>query len=125
MFDVLVTSVPQLRAGRVRGLAVTSARRSPFAPDIPTMAESGVPGYAEAGSDLWFGIVAPAGVPKPVVDKLNAELIRVLRSTAMRERISGQFFDVWTSTPAEFQKVIESDYAKWGKIVRASGARVD
>ena len=125
MFDILVTSVPQIRAGRVRGLAVTSARRSPFAPDIPTMAESGVPGYAEAGSDLWFGIAAPAGLPQPVVDKLNGELIRVLRSTAMRERISGQFFDVWTSTPAEFQKVIESDYAKWGKIVRASGARVD
>ena len=125
MFDILVTSVPQIRAGRVRGLAVTSAKRSPFAPDVPTMAESGVPGYAEAGSDLWFGIVAPAGLPKPVVDKLNGELIRVLRSTAMRERISGQFFDVRTSTPAEFQKVIESDYAKWGKIVRASGARVD
>jgi tripartite-type tricarboxylate transporter receptor subunit TctC len=125
MFDILVTAVPQIRAGRVRGLAVTSARRSPFAPDIPTMRESGVPGYAEAGSDLWFGIVAPAGVPKPVVEKLNAELIRALRSTAMRERISGQFFDVWTSTPAEFQKVIESDHAKWGKIVRESGARVD
>jgi tripartite-type tricarboxylate transporter receptor subunit TctC len=125
MFDILVTSVPQIRAGRVRGLAVTSARRSPFAPDIPTMAESGLPGYAEAGSDLWFGIVAPVGLPKPVLDKLNGELIRVLRSPAMRERISGQYFDVWTSTPAEFQKVIESDYAKWGKIVRASGARVD
>jgi tripartite-type tricarboxylate transporter receptor subunit TctC len=125
MFDILVTSMPQIRAGRVRGLAVTSAKRSPFAPDIPTMAESGVPGYAEAGSNLWFGIVAPAGVPQPIVEKLNAELIRVLRSPAMRERISGQFFDVWTSTPAEFQKVIESDYAKWGKVVRASGARVD
>jgi tripartite-type tricarboxylate transporter receptor subunit TctC len=125
MFDILVTSMPQIRAGRVRGLAVTSAKRSPFAPDIPTMAESGVPGYAEAGSNLWFGIVAPARVPQPIVEKLNAELIRVLRSPAMRERISGQFFDVWTSTPAEFQKVIESDYAKWGKVVRASGARVD
>ncbi len=125
MFDILVTSLPQSRSGRVRALAVTSAKRSPFAPDIPTMAESGVPGYAEAGSDLWFGIVAPAGLPKPVVEKLNGELIRVLRSPAMRERISGQYFDVWTSSPAEFQKVIESDYAKWGKIVRASGARVD
>jgi tripartite-type tricarboxylate transporter receptor subunit TctC len=109
----------------VRALAVTSERRSPFAPDVPTMAESGVPGYAEAGSGLWMGIVAPAGLPKQVAEKLNGELIRVLRSPAMRERISGQYFDVWTSTPAEFQKVIESDYAKWGKIVRASGARVD
>jgi tripartite-type tricarboxylate transporter receptor subunit TctC len=125
MFDILVTSLPQMRAGRVRGLAVTSAKRSPFAPDVPTMAESGLAGYAEAGSDLWFGIVGPAGMPKPIVERLNAELIQVLRSPAMRERISAQFFDVWTSTPAEFQKVIESDYAKWGKVVRASGARVD
>jgi tripartite-type tricarboxylate transporter receptor subunit TctC len=89
------------------------------------MAESGVPGYAEAGADLWFGIVAPAGLPKPVLEKLNGELVRVLRSPAMRERIRAQFFDVWTSSPAEFQRVIESDHAKWGKIVRASGARVD
>jgi tripartite-type tricarboxylate transporter receptor subunit TctC len=125
MFDILVTSMPQIRAGRVRGLAVTSAKRSPFAPDVPTMNESGVRGYAEAGSDLWFGIVGPAGMPKPIVEKLNTELIRVLRSPAMRERISGQYFDVWTSTPAEFQKIIEADYAKWGKIVRASGARID
>jgi tripartite-type tricarboxylate transporter receptor subunit TctC len=125
MFDILVTAVPQVRVGRVRALAVTSAKRSPFAPDIPTMSESGVPGYAEAGADLWFGIVAPAGLPKPVVEKLNGELIRVLRSPAMRERISSQFFDVRTSTPAEFQKVIEADYEKWGKIVRASGASVD
>ena len=125
MFDILVTSMPQIRAGRVRGLAVTSAKRSPFAPDVPTMNESGVRGYAEAGSDLWFGIVGPAGMPKPIVEKLNTELIRVLRSPAMRERISGQYFDVWTSTPAEFQKIIEADHAKWGKIVRTSGARVD
>jgi len=125
MFDILNTSLPQIAAGRVRGLAVTSAKRSPFAPDVRTMAESGVPGYAEAGSDLWFGIVAPAGLPAPVVEKLNAELIQVLRSPAMRERIRAQFFDVWTSSPAEFRKVIESDYAKWGKIVRASGARID
>ena len=125
MFDILNTSLPQMRAGRVRALAVTSERRSPFAPDVPTMAESGVPGYAEAGSGLWMGIVATAGLPKQVAEKLNGELIRVLRSTAMRERISGQYFDVCTSTSAEFQKVIESDYAKWVKIVRESGARVD
>ena len=71
MFDVLITSIPQMRAGRVRALAVTSARRSPYVPEVPTMDESGVHGYAEAGSDLWFGVVGPAGIPRPIVQKLT------------------------------------------------------
>jgi hypothetical protein len=79
MFGVLITSIPQMRAGRVRAIAVTSARRSPYVPEVPTMDESGVRGYAEAGSDLWFGIVGPAGIPKPIVHKLNETLIEALR----------------------------------------------
>lgn len=125
MFDVLITSIPQMRAGRVRALAVTSARRSPYIPEVPTMQESGVPGYSEAGSDLWFGIVGPAGIPKPIVAKLNAKLIEALRSPDMRERIRLQAFDLWTSTPEEFTRVVAADRAKWGKIVTAAGARVD
>lgn len=125
MFDALVTSVPQIRAGRVKALAVTSAKRSHYVPDVPTMAESGITGYAEAGSDLWFGVVAPAGVPPAIVDKLNRTLIEALRSTDMRERIRALSFDPWTSTPQEFAALIRSDYEKWGKIVRASGARID
>src|SRR5258705_10145634 len=70
MFDVLITSVPQMRAGRVRALAVTSARRSPYVPEVPSMDEAGVAGYNEAGSDLWFGIVGPAGIPRPIVLQL-------------------------------------------------------
>ncbi len=125
MFDALVTSVPQMRAGKVKALAVTSAKRSPYAPDVPTMAESGIAGYAEAGSDLWFGVVAPAGVPAAIVNTLNRTLIEALRSPAMRERIRALSFDLWTSTPAEYAALIKSDYEKWGKIVRASGARID
>ena len=125
MFDILVTSLPQVRAGRVRALAVTSATRSPFAPDVPTMAESGISGYSEAGSDLWFGIVGPAGIPKPVVERLNAALVEAHRSPDVRSRISAQSFELWTSTPQEFRKVIEGDHARWGKIVKSSGARVD
>ncbi len=125
MYDILNTSLPQARAGRVRALAVTSAKRSPYAPEVPTMEEAGVPGYSAAGSDLWFGIMGPAGIPKPIVAKLNAELIKVLRSPELRERVRGQFFELWTSTPEEFQNVIKADYAKWGKIVKDSGARVD
>jgi tripartite-type tricarboxylate transporter receptor subunit TctC len=125
MFDVLITSIPQMRAGRVRALAVTSARRSPYIPEVPTMDESGVPGYNEAGSDLWFGVVGPAGIPKPIVRKLNEKLIEALRAPDMRERIRIQAFDLWTSTPEEFTKVVRADRAKWGKIVAAAGAKID
>jgi tripartite-type tricarboxylate transporter receptor subunit TctC len=125
MFDVLITSIPQMRSGRVRALAVTSSTRSPYVPEVPTMDESGVHGYAEAGSDLWFGIVGPAGIAKPIVQKLNEKLIEALRSPDMRQRIRLQGFDLWTSTPEEFTAVLKADYAKWGKIVNAAGAKVD
>jgi tripartite-type tricarboxylate transporter receptor subunit TctC len=125
MFDILVTALPQARAGRVRALAVTSATRSPFAPDIPTMRESGIKGYSEAGSDLWFGIVAPAGLPKALTAKLNESLVQAMRSAEIRQRLSAQSFEPWTSTSEEFARVIRSDYEKWGRIVEASGARVD
>jgi tripartite-type tricarboxylate transporter receptor subunit TctC len=125
MFDVLITSIPQMRAGRVRALAVTSAKRSPYIPEVPTMDESGVRGYNEAGSDLWFGVVGPAGIPRPIVQMLNAKLIEALRAPDMRERIRIQAFDLWTSTPEEFTKVVTADRAKWGKIVSAAGAKVD
>jgi len=125
MFDVLITSIPQMRGGRVRALAVTSEKRSPYVPEVPTMAESGVAGYHEAGSDLWFGVVGPAGIPKPIVTKLNEKLIEALRAPDMRERIRIQAFDLWTSTPEEFTRVVRDDRAKWGKIVAAAGARID
>ncbi len=125
MFDVLITSIPQMRAGRVRALAVTSAKRSPYVPEVPSMDEAGVAGYNEAGSDLWFGVVGPAGIPKPVVRKLNEKLIEALRAPDMRQRIRLQAFDLWTSTPEEFTSVLKSDHAKWGRIVRAAGARID
>ena len=75
MFDSPVTVLPQIRGGKIRALAVTTARRSAFAPEIPTMDESGMPGYSEAGSDLWYGIVGPAGSPRPIVDRLIAEIV--------------------------------------------------
>ncbi len=125
MFDILVTALPQAHAGHVRALAVTSATRSPFAPDIPTMEESGIKGYSDAGADLWFGIIAPAGLPRPVTARLNGALVQALRSPDIRQRLSAQAFEPWTSTPEEFARVIRSDYEKWGRIVKASGARID
>ncbi|NDG51385.1 MAG: tripartite tricarboxylate transporter substrate binding protein [Rhodospirillales bacterium] len=106
MFDILNVAIPQSRSGRVRALAVTSS-------------------YSAAGSDLWFGIMAPAGLPKPVADKLQATLVTVLRSPEMRQSIRAQFFEPYTSSPEEFQKVIRTDAAKWARIVKDSGARVD
>ncbi|MET0507816.1 MAG: tripartite tricarboxylate transporter substrate binding protein [Burkholderiaceae bacterium] len=125
MFDILITSMPQARSGRVKALAVTSDRRSPYAPEVPTMAESGVKGFSEAGSDLWFGIVGPAGIPKPIVAKLNESLIQAMRSPDLRERASAAGFELWTSSPEGFAEVIRTDRQKWTKIVEASGAKVD
>lgn len=125
MFDILITSIPQARAGRVKALAVTSDRRSPYAPDVPTMAESGVTGFSEAGSDLWFGIVGPAKMPRPIVTKLNETLIAAMRSPDMRERASAAGFELWTSSPEAFAEVIRVDRAKWTRIVEASGARLE
>ncbi len=125
MFDVLITSIPQMQAGRVRALAVTSAKRSPYVAEVPTMEESGIKGYSEAGSDLWFGIVGPAGMPKAIVQKLNQKLIEALRAPDMRQRVRLQAFDIWTSTPEEFTAVLKADHVKWGKIVGAAGAKVE
>lgn len=125
MFDILNVAIPQSRSGRVRALAVTSSKRSPYLPDVPTMEEAGVAGYSAAGTDLWFGIMAPAGLPRPVAEKLQAELVKVLRSLEMRQTIRNQFFEPYTSSPDEFLKVIRSDGAKWARIVKESGARIE
>jgi tripartite-type tricarboxylate transporter receptor subunit TctC len=109
----------------VRPLAVTSEKRSPYAPDIPTIAESGVAGFTEAGSDLWFGIVGPAGITKAIAQTLNARLIEAMQTSEVRERMSAQAFELWTSTPEEFARVIRRDYDKWGKIVKAAGVKAD
>ncbi len=125
MFDILVTSLPQIRAGKVRALAVTSSKRSGYAPDIPTMVEAGVTGYGDAGSDLWFGVFAPAGTPKAIVDRLNAELVKALNTPEVSERIRLQAYDTWTLKPEEFSAFLRTDYDKWGKVVKFSGARAD
>ncbi len=125
MFDILITSMPMVSSGRVKALAVTSDKRSPYASEVPTMAEAGVQGFTEVGSDLWFGIVAPAGLPKAIQNKLNETLIAAIRSPDIRQRASASGFELWTSTPEEFAQVIKVDRDKWGKIVRASGAKID
>ncbi|CAM9766707.1 unnamed protein product [Phaeothamnion confervicola] len=125
MFDILVTSLPQIRGGKVRALAVTSTKRSGYAPEIPTMVEAGVQGYGEAGSDLWFGVFAPAGTPRAIVERLNAELVKALHTPEVGDRIRAQAYDTWTLSPDEFTAFLRTDYTKWGKVVKLSGAKAD
>ncbi|MGD9945462.1 MAG: Bug family tripartite tricarboxylate transporter substrate binding protein [Burkholderiaceae bacterium] len=125
MFDILVTSLPQIRNGKVRPLAVTSDKRSEYAPDIPTMRESGVPGYSEAGSDLWFGVFAPANTPRPIVERLNAGLVKAMDSAEVKERMLAQAYSRWTLRPDAFTDFLRTDHEKWGKVVRSAGIKAE
>jgi len=121
-FDTLLVLAPQIKAGKIKGLALTSPRRSLLLPDVPTAAEAGLPNY-EISS--WFGIVVPAATPKDIVARLNAALTRIAQSNEIKGRLAVQGIDVLVSTPGEFAKTIHDDYARWGKVVRASGATLD
>jgi tripartite-type tricarboxylate transporter receptor subunit TctC len=116
-----VPLAPQTKSAKLRGLAVTGLKRSPSFPELPAIAET-VPGYEVTN---WFGILAPAGTARPIVTRLNNELNAALGSPALRERLASQGADVVGGTPEEFAKVIRSDFAKWAKVVKESGAKVD
>jgi tripartite-type tricarboxylate transporter receptor subunit TctC len=125
MVDNLITALPQIKAGKVRPLAVTSSKRSAFLPDVPTMREAGVPGYEAAGNDLWFGLFGPAGLPKAILDKLYDETVKAMGSTELQDAIRGMHYDAWTLPPADFKAFLVTDNAKWGKVVKMSGAKAD
>jgi tripartite-type tricarboxylate transporter receptor subunit TctC len=122
MFDNLPSSLPFVKAGRLRALAVTSVTRAAALPDTPTLAESGVPGF-EASS--WFGILAPAGTPHDVVMRIDTEVARWLASTEARDKLAAQGAIAAGGTPEDFARHIAAESAKWARVVRASGARVD
>lgn len=122
MFDNMPSALPHVKGGKLRALAVTSAKRSPAAPDVPTMAEAGVPGY-EATS--WFGILAPAGTPKDIVTKLNKEIARILAMPEIKEKLSAQGAEPVGNTPEQFAAHIKAEIKKWEGVVKASGAQLD
>ena len=122
MFDNIPSSLPHIKAGKLRALAVTGAKRSQLLPDLPTIAEAGVPGY---DSYVWFGVVGPAGMPPEIVAKLNAALVKAAATPSFHDRLTGQGYDVLSSTPEQMASSIRDEIAKWGKIVKASGAKVD
>jgi tripartite-type tricarboxylate transporter receptor subunit TctC len=122
MFDNLPSSLALIRSGKLRAVAVTSSTRAPALPDVPTIAESGLPGF-EASS--WFGVLAPAGTPAPIVAKLNAEVNKWLQSPEAREQLLAQGAAAAGGTPEQFAAHIRAETEKWAKVVKASGAKVD
>ena len=118
----LVSTVPHIKAGRLRALAVTGRKRSGAFPDLPTVAESGLPEY---DVNAWYGLLAPAGTPRAIVDKLNREVRRVLQTPDILQRLAADGSEPVGSSPEEFRKFIGEEIAKWGKAVKAAGAKID
>jgi tripartite-type tricarboxylate transporter receptor subunit TctC len=122
MFDSLPTTMQQIKAGKLKGLAITSLKRSPLLPDLPTMSEAGVPGYE---ADLWLGLMAPAGTPPAVINRLNEETVKILQRADVRASFLQQGTEPIGNTPAQFADFLKADIEKWGKVVKFSGAKVE
>jgi tripartite-type tricarboxylate transporter receptor subunit TctC len=122
MFDNLANSMQQVRAGKLKALAVTTAHRSALVPDLPTLAETGLPGF-----DIytWWGFMAPAGTPKEIVAKWNAEVARILATPEMKAFFAQQGAEAAPTSPEEFAALIQHEIPKYAKIVKESGAKVD
>jgi tripartite-type tricarboxylate transporter receptor subunit TctC len=121
-FPSIPASITHIKSGKLLALGVTTKQRSSALPSLPTIAESGVPGFEVSG---WYGILGPAGIPKPIVARLNGELTRILKDPGVREMLSREGADPLPSTPEEFTKIIAEDIVKWGKVVKAAGIKVE
>src|SRR5688572_18634979 len=122
MFDQILTALPHVKSGRLRALAVTTEKRSPAAPQIPTIAEAALPGYAVT---TWHGLLAPAGTPREIVNRLSSETARALQSPDIRDRFAAQGVDPISSTPEQFAAMMKSELEKWRKVIAASGTKID
>ncbi|MGZ8198147.1 MAG: Bug family tripartite tricarboxylate transporter substrate binding protein [Burkholderiales bacterium] len=118
----IVTMLPQVKAGKARPLATSGAKRSAVAPDVPTFVESGLPNYSEGA---FHGVIAPAGVPKPVIDRLHAEIVKAMKSQEVQSRLTSEGAEVVASSPQEFSAKVRSDVAKWAKVIKAAGIKAD
>jgi tripartite-type tricarboxylate transporter receptor subunit TctC len=121
MIDAITTMAPQVQSGQLRALGATGLKRSDVLPDVPTVSEAGVPGYEAV---IWLGIMAPAATPKPIVEKLNAEINKVLSRPDIQEAWAKQGAVPMIMTPAEFDTYLREDIEKWAKVVKASGAKI-
>lgn len=122
MFNTMLSSMPYVRDGKLRAFAVTSTTRSPAAPEIPTVAEAGLPGYE---ATAWNGLMAPAGTPDAVVQKLSATLQKVLADKALQQQFSQQGFDAQWMSPTDYQQFVDNEIKKWADVVKTSGATVN
>jgi tripartite-type tricarboxylate transporter receptor subunit TctC len=120
MAGTILTTMPQVRAGRLRPLGISSTARSPVAPEIPTVAEAGLPGFE---SVQWYGMLAPAQTPKEIVHKLHGEMMRILQQPEIKERFAGDGADPVGNTPEQFAGFIQSELAKWAKVAREAGIK--
>ena len=127
MFDNLPSALPQIKAGKLKALAVTSAQRSPARPEVPTLAEAGPPQSGLAGFDAssWFGLLAPAATPPEIVNRLQQETAKALATPALKERLQAQGAIPGGMSPAKFAEFIQAETRKWAQVVKASGAKVD
>jgi len=121
-FGNVPTVIRQARDGKLRAIATTGAKRTPVAPDIPTVAEAGVPGYEVS---TFYGVSAPAKTPRPIIDRLHAELVRVLNAPDVRERLQGLGADPVGNTPEQYTAFMQNEIAKWGKVIKAAGIKGD
>ena len=122
MFGTAVSFLPYVKQGRLNALAVTNPKRSPIVPNVPTVAESGLPGFEAL---QWFGVFVPAGTPRDIVRRLNGEIVKIVRLPDVRERMTSLGAEVVGSTPEQFATFQKGDTAKWAKVVKQSGAKVD
>jgi tripartite-type tricarboxylate transporter receptor subunit TctC len=122
MFDNMPSALPHAKAGKLRGIAVSTAKRSPVTPDIPTVAESGLPGFEVS---VWFGVLATAGTPRDIVERLNRVLVKALQSADVRERLSSQGAEPIGNTPDEFTAQMKRDLVKWAKVVKDADIKLD
>ena len=114
--------ITHIKSGRLRAIGVTTTQRSNALPDVPTIAEAGVPGYEMSP---WIGVFAPAGTPRAVIDKLNTEINKALRQPEVAQGLSAQALDPWTSTPDEFAARLKADYDKYAQLIKLTGARIE
>ena len=121
-FDTLSVSIPFIKAGRVKALGVTGTRRAAALPEVPTIAEAGVPGFA---AGLWLGLWGPAKLPADITQRLSQETVRLLQAPDVREKLAAQGMDPVGGTPAQFAEFVKREFEQWGKVVRAAGVKAE